>query len=348
MTGMTGRRRAASQYPRCGRHRRNVAQRCSHDEHTVGKADGELVEPDSGASRRRGAKPRAWRVPARRCARHPVLSRDEEHELAVRYVQHARAGAGAQAHHREPAPGRQDRPGVPPRAPQPARPHPGRQRRPHPGGAALRPVSRREAFDLRRLVDPRLHPEVHPGQLAHRQDRHHAGAAAAVLQPQARARAHGADGRSRRTAKRLAAALDVSEGDVVEMERRLAASEMSLDAPGAQPRACSGARRATWSRPVRPRAPTCRSKRASSRSCCGSSWSVRRRPRRIASCTSSASRLLADQPTTLEQIGADHGVSRERARQIEERLKKRLRVFLETELGDSLARRPGSRDPTPK
>ena len=47
-------------------------------------------------------------------------------------------------------------------------------------------------------------------------------------------------------------------------------------------------------------------------------------------------RLLADQPTTLEQIGSDHGVSRERARQIEERLKKKLRVFLETELGDSL------------
>ena len=31
--------------------------------------------------------------------------------------------------------------------------------------------------------------------------------------------------------RRLAAALDVSENDVVEMERRLAASEMSLDAP---------------------------------------------------------------------------------------------------------------------
>jgi hypothetical protein len=31
--------------------------------------------------------------------------------------------------------------------------------------------------------------------------------------------------------RRLAAALDVSEGDVVEMERRLAASETSLDAP---------------------------------------------------------------------------------------------------------------------
>ena len=51
-------------------------------------------------------------------------------------------------------------------------------------------------------------------------------------------------------------------------------------------------------------------------------------------------RLLADKPETLEQIGADHGVSRERARQIEERLKKKLRSFLETELGDSLGDRP--------
>jgi RNA polymerase sigma-32 factor len=53
-------------------------------------------------------------------------------------------------------------------------------------------------------------------------------------------------------------------------------------------------------------------------------------------------RLLADRPTTLEQLGADHGVSRERTRQIEERLKKKLRLFLETELGDSLADVPAA------
>src|SRR5262249_56153277 len=47
-------------------------------------------------------------------------------------------------------------------------------------------------------------------------------------------------------------------------------------------------------------------------------------------------RLLADKPSTLERIGSDHGVSRERARQIEERLKKKLRHFLEAELGDAL------------
>ena len=56
-------------------------------------------------------------------------------------------------------------------------------------------------------------------------------------------------------------------------------------------------------------------------------------------------RLLADQPTTLEQLGADHGVSRERARQIEERLKKKLRLFLEAELGDSLGDVPGPDKP---
>ena len=53
-------------------------------------------------------------------------------------------------------------------------------------------------------------------------------------------------------------------------------------------------------------------------------------------------RLLADRPATLERIGSDHGVSRERARQIEERLKKKLRLFLEAELGDALAPLPSS------
>jgi len=55
--------------------------------------------------------------------------------------------------------------------------------------------------------------------------------------------------------------------------------------------------------------------------------------------------LLADKPTTLEQIGSDHGVSRERARQLEERLKKKLRQFLETELGDSLGDVPAADGP---
>ncbi len=53
-------------------------------------------------------------------------------------------------------------------------------------------------------------------------------------------------------------------------------------------------------------------------------------------------RLLADQPVTLEQLGAEHGISRERARQLEDRIKKQLRVFLEAELGDSVTELPAT------
>jgi len=46
------------------------------------------------------------------------------------------------------------------------------------------------------------------------------------------------------------------------------------------------------------------------------------------------SRLLAEKPLTLQEIGARHGVSRERVRQIEERLIKKLRHYLKTEIPD--------------
>jgi RNA polymerase sigma-32 factor len=47
-------------------------------------------------------------------------------------------------------------------------------------------------------------------------------------------------------------------------------------------------------------------------------------------------RLLNDSPATLQEIGEKYGVSRERARQIEERLKKKLRNFLQSHLGDAV------------
>lgn len=44
-------------------------------------------------------------------------------------------------------------------------------------------------------------------------------------------------------------------------------------------------------------------------------------------------RLMSDEPVTLQEIGDLFGVSRERARQIEERLKKRFKEYLKQELG---------------
>jgi len=45
-------------------------------------------------------------------------------------------------------------------------------------------------------------------------------------------------------------------------------------------------------------------------------------------------RLLSDEPPTLQEVGARFGISRERVRQIESRLKRRLKEFLKSQAGD--------------
>ena len=47
-------------------------------------------------------------------------------------------------------------------------------------------------------------------------------------------------------------------------------------------------------------------------------------------------RLLSEQPDTLASLAAAYGVSRERTRQVEAQLKRRIRNYLADELGDSL------------
>jgi RNA polymerase sigma-32 factor len=46
------------------------------------------------------------------------------------------------------------------------------------------------------------------------------------------------------------------------------------------------------------------------------------------------SRLLSEDPPTLQEVGAKFGISRERVRQIEVRLKKRLKLFLKSQASD--------------
>ncbi|HRH01218.1 MAG TPA: sigma factor-like helix-turn-helix DNA-binding protein [Polyangiaceae bacterium] len=46
-------------------------------------------------------------------------------------------------------------------------------------------------------------------------------------------------------------------------------------------------------------------------------------------------RLVADEPMTLQELGDKFGISRERVRQLEQRLLLRLRDFLKAEMGDA-------------
>jgi RNA polymerase sigma-32 factor len=135
--------------------------------------------------------------------------------------------------------------------------------------------------------------------------------------------------------KHLAAALDVTEQEVIDMERRLTASETSLDAPmrsdeqGERPQG-DFVRAAPQMRP---------DNQVES----GEFSEILRAKLQIFGGTLRdrdleifRDRLLNDEPATLVQIAEKFGVTRERVRQIEERLKKRLRQYLETELGDAV------------
>jgi len=149
--------------------------------------------------------------------------------------------------------------------------------------------------------------------------------------------------------RQLAAALDVSERDVVDMERRLSASETSLDAPA---RSLVDDNSGRTQGDLVPAAPSTRPdlqvesgefQELLRVKLALFTAELRGRDRDIFD-----RRLLADVPVTLEQLGGEHGISRERARQLEDRLKKKLRVFLEAELGDSVTDMPStSTSPSP-
>ena len=47
-------------------------------------------------------------------------------------------------------------------------------------------------------------------------------------------------------------------------------------------------------------------------------------------------RMIAQEPVSLAELGTRYGISRERVRQVEARLKKRLKEFLTDQLGESL------------
>jgi RNA polymerase sigma-32 factor len=137
-------------------------------------------------------------------------------------------------------------------------------------------------------------------------------------------------------ARHLAAALDVTEKDVVEMERRLGSSETSLDAPvrGAE----------NTGRTQGDFVPATPGERPDVQVEVGEFQELLRlKLERFGSALRDREldifreRLLSDAPATLQDIGERYGVSRERARQIEERLKKKLRHFLEKELGDAVS-----------
>jgi RNA polymerase sigma-32 factor len=138
------------------------------------------------------------------------------------------------------------------------------------------------------------------------------------------------------TAENIAKGLDVSTEEVVEMQKRMAAPDASLNAPlgfggdegntrtrmdtleddaGGPEDAVSGEQ---FKRLLHDKLRTF-----------GATLSGRE-------AEIFTDRLIADEPVTLQDLGERWGVSRERARQVEKRMVLRLRAFLQEELGDAV------------
>lgn len=138
------------------------------------------------------------------------------------------------------------------------------------------------------------------------------------------------------TAEVIAKRLDVPKKEVTNMERRLSAGEMSLDAPVSQ---ADGR-------------PTARIELMPSSGEAIDDMLANEEVSRLLTekiheygetLTGKEEvifrdRLVAEDPRTLQNLGDEFGVSRERVRQIEKRLQGKLKKYLERELGDQVIR----------
>jgi len=137
------------------------------------------------------------------------------------------------------------------------------------------------------------------------------------------------------TSALLAEKLDVPEKEVIEMERRLAAPEASLDAPlgGGDDDGVRTRLDYLPSEDARPDRAVAQSE---------FSQLLRGKLETFAQTlqgreqTIFRERWLTDEPLTLQEIGDRYNVSRERARQLEKRMLDRLKKYLEAELGTAV------------
>jgi RNA polymerase sigma-32 factor len=149
-----------------------------------------------------------------------------------------------------------------------------------------------------------------------------------------RARLEGRDGKVVE-ARQLAAAFDVSEKEVVDMERRLSSCESSLDWPS-RSGDDDGRPRADVVRAEESLRPDVQSETREFREALHREIANFRQTLTGRDLEIFERRLATEDATTLAEIASRFGVSRERVRQLEERLKQRLRRYLQASLGDAV------------
>jgi RNA polymerase sigma-32 factor len=129
----------------------------------------------------------------------------------------------------------------------------------------------------------------------------------------------------------LAERLDVSERDIEQMEQRLAESDLSLDAPlhTGEPDRTFGDLVASGTESVEERVGDEELRGVFLARVKEFAQGLDERERRIIDA-----RILAEEPLTLQEIGREFGVTRERVRQLEARLVARLREYLKQNVVD--------------
>ena len=136
------------------------------------------------------------------------------------------------------------------------------------------------------------------------------------------------------TPETIAKRLDVPTGDVVQMDRRLAAGDMSLDAP------VNAAEGSTQSRvdflPARLESADSVLADAELGAMLREQLETFGQTLKGKEAQIFHQRMLTEEPRTLQELGDEFGVSRERVRQLEKRLQLKLKQYLSEKLGAGL------------
>jgi RNA polymerase sigma-32 factor len=136
------------------------------------------------------------------------------------------------------------------------------------------------------------------------------------------------------TPETIAKRLDVPTEDVVQMDRRLAAGDMSLDAP------VNAAEGSTQSRvdflPGRLESVDSALADAELGAMLREQLEAFGQTLKGKEAQIFHERMLTDEPRTLQELGDEFGVSRERVRQLEKRLQLKLKQYLSEKLGAGL------------
>jgi RNA polymerase sigma-32 factor len=136
------------------------------------------------------------------------------------------------------------------------------------------------------------------------------------------------------TAAEIAKRLAVEENEVVEMDRRLSSGEASLDAPAGDAEGRAVAR--VEMMPSLASGPDAIIEAGEMGRLVQDRLARFRETLKGKDVTIFDKRMAADEPLTLQELGDEFGISRERVRQLEARLTVKLRNYLKEELGDAV------------